>query len=79
MDFVREVATGWAGGSTGLHGAAQGRAAEQSSRQHGELCRGSFIPREGDRRGVLKASAALLHTQHITGALAASVRWPQFS
>lgn len=56
MDFVREVAAGWAGGSSGLHGAAQGRAAgqgcraaEQGRRQHWGLCRGSFIPQEGDR------------------------------
>lgn len=82
MDFVREVAMGWAGGSTGLYGAAQGRAAEQGSRAAGS--KGSSVgthsyPERGTGRGVLKASAAPLHTQHITGALAGSVRWPQFS
>lgn len=82
MDFVREVAAGWAGGSPGLHGAAQGRAAGQLSRAEGSTAGSAgahSYPKRGTGRGVLKGSAALLHTQHITGALAGSVRWPEFS
>jgi len=60
----------------------QGRAAGQLSWAEGSTggsAGAHSYPKRGTGRGVLKGSAALLHTQHITGALAGSVRWPQFS
>lgn len=77
-----EPRAAWSCSGQGSRAGQQGRAAGRLSRAEGSTggsAGAHSYPKRGTGRGVLKGSAALLHTQHITGALAGSVRWPQFS